>query len=268
MSEPATIEAVPIEAVIFDYGGVISARFFDNLDDFEDRMGYTRGSVHQLMFGDAHSHLGGDPVDGTCRVGASPERRRRVSRRRAETTKGDDEGPIHDFHLLEMGRLSFDDYLAGLIRRAPDVIGKPLDPNAYLTFATTMPVLVQWPMVQRIQRLKREGIALALLTNNVKEFGSAWRATFPVDELFPIVVDSCEVGMRKPDRRIYELTCERVGVLPSAAVFLDDNLDNVNAAAALGIETVLVGPDSLEAIAALDAILARRGVRRRGVKLR
>lgn len=230
----------PIEAVIFDYGGVISARFFDNLDDFEDRMGYVRGSVHQLMFGDAHSHLGGDPVDGKY-----------------------DEGPVHDFHLLEMGRLSFEDYLTGLINRAPDVIGKPLDHDAYLTFATTMPVLVQWPMVQRIQRLHADGVPLALLTNNVKEFGNAWRATFPVDELFPVVVDSCEVGMRKPDRRIYELTCERVGVPPDAAVFLDDNLDNVNAAAALGIETVLVGPDSLEAIAALDAILARRGVKPR-----
>ena len=238
-------ELAPIEGVIFDYGGVISARFFDNLDDFEDRMGYPRGSVHQLMFGDAHSHLGGDPVDGTY-----------------------DEGPVHDFHLLEMGRLSFDDYLEGLISRAPDVIGKPLDHDAYLTFATTMPVLVQWPMVQRIQRLHHDGIPLALLTNNVKEFGNAWRATFPVDDLFPVVVDSCEVGMRKPDRRIYELTCERVGVSPGAAVFLDDNLDNVNAAAALGIEIVLVGPDSFEAIAALDAILARRGVRSRGVKPR
>jgi putative hydrolase of the HAD superfamily len=235
----------PIAAVIFDYGGVISARFFDNLGDFEDRMGYERGSVHRLMFGDAHSHLGSDPVDGSY-----------------------DEGPVHDFHLLEMGRLSFGEYLEGLIARAPDVIGKPLDSSAYLTFATTMPVMVQWPMVQRIQRLHDSGMALALLTNNVKEFGNAWRATFPVDELFPIVVDSCEVGLRKPDPRIYELTCAQVGVAPTEAVFLDDNDENVSAAAALGIETVLVGPDSLEAIAELDAILARRGARAGGVRPR
>jgi putative hydrolase of the HAD superfamily len=65
--------------------------------------------------------------------------------------------------------------------------------------------------------------------------------------------------MRKPDRRIYDLTCERLGVAPSAVVFLDDNLANVDAAAAAGMETVLVGVDPIATIAELDAILARRG---------
>jgi putative hydrolase of the HAD superfamily len=74
------------------------------------------------------------------------------------------------------------------------------------------------------------------------------------------VIDSSEVGLRTPDPRIYELTCERLGVDPEAAVFLDDNLENVEAAGALGIETVLVPPVCLDAIAALDAILERRGV--------
>ena len=60
--------------------------------------------------------------------------------------------------------------------------------------------------------------------------------------------------MRKPDRRIYELTCERAGVDPEAVVFLDDNADNVAAARALGIETVHVGDDPFAAIAELDAI--------------
>jgi putative hydrolase of the HAD superfamily len=231
----------PVEAVIFDYGGVISMPFFDNLAAFEDEMGYPRGSISRLMFGDAHDHLSsttGDPVDGAY-----------------------DEGPVHDFHLLEMGGLSLDDYLQGLMRRAPDVVGQAVDFDAYTRFAASMPVLVQWPMVQRIRSLSTTGVRLALLTNNVKEFGDSWRSTFPVDELFRVVVDSSEVGMRKPDPRIYELTCELVGVEPAAAVFLDDNLDNVGAARALGIESVLVGPSSLDSIAELDAILERRGVR-------
>ena len=230
----------PVEAVIFDYGGVISERFFDELGSFEDRMGYPRGSVHRLMFGAVEIHGGGDPVDGAY-----------------------DEGPVHDFHLLEMGRLSLLDYLNGLIARAPDVIGQTLDFTAYQEFASSMPVLVQWPMVHRIRRLRDDGMPLALLTNNVKEFGTAWRATFPVDELFPIVVDSSEVGMRKPDPAIYELTCDRLRIRPEVAVFLDDNLDNVRAAGALGIETVLVGREPLAAIAELDALLERRGTRAR-----
>jgi epoxide hydrolase-like predicted phosphatase len=227
----------PVEAVIFDFGGVISVRFFDDLTPFEEEMGYPLGSVSKLMFGDAHDHLsGGDPSDGAY-----------------------DEGPAHDFHLLEMGELSLDDYLAGLMRRAPEVVGQEIDFSAYTRFAESMPMQVQWPMVQRIRRLHDDGMKLGLLTNNVKEFGDSWRASFPVDELFPVVVDSSEVGMRKPDPRIYELTCEQLGVEPEAAIFLDDNTDNVRAANALGIETVLVGYECLQAIADLDAILERRG---------
>ena len=72
---------------------------------------------------------------------------------------------------------------------------------------------------------------------------------FPV-ELFEVVVDSSDVGMRKPDREIYELTCELAGVDPAATVFVDDNADNVAAAARLGMETVHFGQDPCDAIAA------------------
>ena len=62
-------------------------------------------------------------------------------------------------------------------------------------------------VVHKIRELKRRGLRLGLLTNNVKEFGEHWRTMFPIDELFEEVVDSSHVGMRKPDREIYELTC-------------------------------------------------------------
>ena len=87
------------------------------------------------------------------------------------------------------------------------------------------------------------------------------RATFPVDELFDVVVDSSEVGMRKPDPRIYLLTCERLVVPPGASVFVDDNRDNVEAARTVGIEAVHFGDEPLSAINELDAILERRGTR-------
>src|SRR4029079_6486932 len=111
-----------------------------------------------------------------------------------------------------------------------------------------------------IRRLRDEGLPLALLTNNAQEFKETWRATFPVEDLFPGVIDSCEVGMRKPDPRIYELTCERMGVAPTSAVFVDDNAENIEAAGALGLETVLFGPAPVASIAELDEILERRGV--------
>ena len=78
-------------------------------------------------------------------------------------------------------------------------------------------------------------------------------------ELFEVVVDSSDVGMRKPDPRIYELTCRRLGVTADASVFVDDNTENVAAARRLGMEVVLFGDDPWAALAELDAILHRRG---------
>jgi FMN phosphatase YigB (HAD superfamily) len=67
--------------------------------------------------------------------------------------------------------------------------------------------------------------------------------------------------MRKPDPRIYRLTCERLAVTPATSVFVDDNRDNVEAARAVGIEAIHFGDEPLSAISELDAILARRGTR-------
>jgi FMN phosphatase YigB (HAD superfamily) len=57
------------------------------------------------------------------------------------------------------------------------------------------------------------------------------------------------------------LTCERIGVEPTATVFLDDNRDNVEAARALGMEAVHFGDLPIPSLAELDAILERRGTR-------
>jgi putative hydrolase of the HAD superfamily len=233
----------PIEAVIWDYGGVISTPPFRGIGAFEREHGYPPGSVLELIFGD-RAYIGagggGDPGDGTAPEAASV---------------------VHDWHRLEIGELTMVEYMTGVAERAPEVIGRPLDFDAYRRFMRDMPIGVHWPVVHRIRELKQSGIRVALLTNNVKEFGEGWRSTFPVDELFEIVVDSSAVGMRKPDPRIYRLTCAQIDATPTVSVFLDDNLDNVNAARALGMEGVQVGEDPFAAIAELDAILERRGTR-------
>jgi putative hydrolase of the HAD superfamily len=54
-----------------------------------------------------------------------------------------------------------------------------------------------------------------------------------------VLVYSYEVGIEKPDRRIYQLTCERLGVDPGEVVFLDDVEVNVIAARQLGMRAVL-----------------------------
>ena len=55
-----------------------------------------------------------------------------------------------------------------------------------------------------------------------------------------MVVDSSQVGLRKPDPAIWHLTLEQMGVHASEAVFLDDHPGNTGAAEAIGIRSVLV----------------------------
>jgi epoxide hydrolase-like predicted phosphatase len=70
-----------------------------------------------------------------------------------------------------------------------------------------------------------------------------------------VLVYSYEVGIEKPDRRIYEIACERLGVHPSEVVFLDDLEANVAAARQLGMRTVLF-QSTAQAIADVEACLA------------
>jgi epoxide hydrolase-like predicted phosphatase len=95
--------------------------------------------------------------------------------------------------------------------------------------------------------------ATALLTNNVAEAG--WRTTFPF-KLFDVVIDSSQVGVRKPDPRIYQELIRRLDLPAGAVAFIDDLPENLPAAAQLGIHTVHftgIGPvrDSLRRVGAL-----------------
>jgi len=58
---------------------------------------------------------------------------------------------------------------------------------------------------------------------------------------FDHVVESSKVGCRKPEPRFYEIACELVGVSPDECVFLDDLGVNLKPAAAMGMRTIKVG---------------------------
>ena len=125
-----------------------------------------------------------------------------------------------------------------------------------------MPVGVHWPVVHRARELQAAGMPIALLTNNVTEWGDHWRATFPVDELFEIVVDPrARSGCASPIPRSTSSRASGSASRPRPSVFIDDNAENIAAARALGMETVHFGEDPFVAVAELDAILARRGMR-------
>jgi putative hydrolase of the HAD superfamily len=77
----------------------------------------------------------------------------------------------------------------------------------------------------------------AFLSNGVPEAMARIRAERPLERWFDVVVVSCEVGVAKPDPRIYQICLSRLGVEPNHALFVDDRLENIDAAARLGIQT-------------------------------
>jgi len=256
MSEPGAIEAI-----IFDYGGVISSPLFRGIGDFEAASGYPPGSLLRLLFGEVH-YVG---VEGRAVADTLADAGPNADTLNADNLNdpapanvGPDPLADHDWHRLERGEIDFGTYFGGLQARAPEVLGVELDVDAYGRFMGSTAIGVHWPVVHRIRDLKVQGFQLALLTNNIAEFGGHWKATFPLDDLFEIVVDSSSVGMRKPDPAIYLLTLDRLRVPATASVFVDDNADNIRAACDLGMETVHFGDDPWVALAELDEILSRR----------
>jgi putative hydrolase of the HAD superfamily len=73
-------------------------------------------------------------------------------------------------------------------------------------------------------------------------------------DLFEHVVESSKLGIRKPDPRIYQHACELLGVEPSECVYLDDLGVNLKPAKALGMRTIKV-ENSVQALGELENIL-------------
>ncbi len=143
----------------------------------------------------------------------------------------------HPLFELETGRLSEADFLGALSAQLSAELGREvaLDGFADRYLAQLDP---NSQMIEYMRQLRGRGYRLAICTNIVREWESLWRAKLPVDEIFDVVVDSSAVGTRKPERRIYEITLEQLGVEPSAAVFVDDLEVNCDAAQALGMAAV------------------------------
>ena len=64
-------------------------------------------------------------------------------------------------------------------------------------------------VVEAVRMVRAKGLRTAIVTNNIREYGDAWRGQFPLDELFDAVVDSCEEGVRKPDPTIFRMALQR-----------------------------------------------------------
>lgn len=89
--------------------------------------------------------------------------------------------------------------------------------------------------VEVLADLHAAGVRLAALSNWSAEKFPIARARYPFLDWFETIVISGDVGICKPDARIYRHLLERTGFRPASTVFIDDSPPNVAAAARLGL---------------------------------
>jgi len=206
-----------IDAVVFDFGGVFTASPFDAVRAIGVAAGLDEDAAMAFVFG------------------------------------AYDRDTDHPWHQAERGELSLSD-ARDQIREQARLEGFELD--LYDLLGAMSGTGVRDDMVERTWALKAAGLRLGMITNNVAEFREFWRAMLPVDELFDVVIDSSEVGMRKPDPAIFHLALESLGSIePARSVFLDDYAGNIVAAEAVGMHAILVETDYQPAIAQLDVLV-------------
>jgi FMN phosphatase YigB (HAD superfamily) len=163
----------------------------------------------------------------------------------------------HPWHRLERGEISLDENrrlnklaldAAGIALPPPPPPGPDGKPAPLMVFTPNEPV------VQLARDLRAAGLRTGVLTNNVREFRDGWRTMLPFDTMFDDVIDSHEVGMRKPNPAIYQLALSRLGVAAERTAFLDDAPTNVVAADAVGMLGVLVEVDPSDAVTRVRAL--------------
>jgi 2-haloacid dehalogenase len=92
--------------------------------------------------------------------------------------------------------------------------------------------------VDVLAELRAARVRLVALSNWSAEMFPFARARFEFLEWFEGIVISGDVGVNKPDPRIFEYLVERFDIEPGAAVFVDDSAANVDAAASLGFRAI------------------------------
>ncbi len=141
---------------------------------------------------------------------------------------------VNPVHALERGECTVAEFERLLAARLVRTDGKPVTADGLLTrmLSASAPVPA---MYQMLRDLRAKGVRTALLSNSWGPGGYP-REDFP--GLFDAVVISGEVGMRKPEPRIFHHAAGLLGVAPGECVFVDDLEANVIAAVGCGMTGV------------------------------
>lgn len=137
--------------------------------------------------------------------------------------------PGNPIHLLETGELP----VAEFERRFAAELNSPVPAEGLLgrLFAG---MRMEQDMTDLLRALRKAGLRTALLSNS-------WGNSYPydlIDELFDVAVISEQVGLRKPDPRIYRHLLDLLDLPADRCVFVDDFVGNVLGAEAVGMRAI------------------------------
>jgi putative hydrolase of the HAD superfamily len=113
---------------------------------------------------------------------------------------------------------------------------------------------VNLKMYALVGELQEQNILVAMLSNTTERRSKIFRS-FGLYKPFDPCLLSCEIGLRKPDPKVYELLLKTLNLPAQEVIFVDDKLENIEAAKKLGIDAIL-----FESEEQLKRELAQRGV--------
>ena len=192
------------KALILDFGGVISRTLFETHDLSEAALGLPPGTLTWKGPFDPEN----DPLWQAMQANEISERDYWMTRTR------------------EVGHLLGEDWqeMQTLVQR---------------TRGADVEAVIRPEASVAISQAKSAGCKLAILSNELDLFyGSDFRLRLPLLAEFEVIVDATYTGVLKPDPRAYEECLVKLEVEASRAVFVDDQLRNVEGARRSGLEVV------------------------------
>lgn len=201
------------DALIVDFGGVMTSPMQDAMVRFADELGIELQDLVRAALG-AYS--------------------------------GAEDHLVTDF---ETGRISEEEFALEFAGRLSEISGRPIEPEGLVRKIFRLEL--EDAMFDLVARARAAGFRTALCSNS---WGTELYPRARLDPIFDVLVISGEVGLRKPDPAIFELTTTKLGVGANACVFVDDHPGHLGAARDLGMTTVL-HRDPVRTIAEVEAHL-------------
>lgn len=160
------------------------------------------------------------------------------------TDEGETSGVWVGMYSLLCRQLGIDEDAETLARRVYDEFG---DASRWRAYDDVLPALI---------RLKDAGVMTGIISNWDRRLATVLEG-LGLSPYLDTVISSAEVGLHKPDPRIFQLACDRLGVLPDEAAHIGDHhYADIVGATAVGMTAILIdrhdAPGSAAAMKTLD----------------